>query len=367
MKTKVLLAALASMALAGCTNNEQLLDETKKGQEIRFAVAPQTPQTRAEHDLVASPYSGRLRIWAWVDGTNNAIIEGDLYDASKGTFGSNNTYYYPASGNDVDFIAIPEEVYGDDLYIEEIVRTTNGETNAFFEVKHEQHQDKDHNTDLMVSEVITQNSGTVNLILRHLTTKLKFMFEQSVRQDDVTGVIWSVTLKNISLQGIFNHGSLTINNEWNAENRNNEYKDHFWDIEKDDDPCSWQILNSSHILAEPDIDKPYNNFSTTNPYYVMPQHLFKEKQQLHINYEITTHYINSGQDDVTIPYTKIIDLADIPTVEAWAMNKSITYRIIINPKSEIKQISFLVYEEQWGEQGGSVTITPNDSNKNVAN
>ena len=87
--------------------NEQLLDETKKGQEIRFAVAPQTPQTRAEHDLVATPYSGKLRIWAWVDGTNNAIIEGDLYDASKGTFESSNTYYYPASGNDVDFIAVP--------------------------------------------------------------------------------------------------------------------------------------------------------------------------------------------------------------------------------------------------------------------
>ena len=69
MKGKFLFAALASIVLASCTNNELLLDESKKGQEIRFAVAPGTEQSRVEHDM-DGPYSGDLLICSFFPSPN---------------------------------------------------------------------------------------------------------------------------------------------------------------------------------------------------------------------------------------------------------------------------------------------------------
>ena len=360
MKTKVLLAALASMALVGCTNNEQLLDETKKGQEIRFAVAPQTPQARAEHDLDQDkPYTGYLKIWAWEDGTNKVIIPGELYKASTMTFDSGKIYYYPVNGANVDFLAVP--MYGDEKvnpYFVEPVRTADGKTTFTFNVGHEGHNGDEHKIDLMTSEIVTQNTGIVGFVLRHLTTKLNLRIEQSQRQNDAS--ICSVTLSKVQFQGLKNKGYVELADGWTAVNGGN---DCFWTQVEDESPCVWDLLNTNHTLATVDLEENVNDFVSTGSFHVVPQHFVDNLQKIYLEYSIVTQYRN-GQPTVTEYFKKSIDFNDISGVGAWAMNKNVSYLISINPLEEHHKITFQVFEEVWGEQSGSVIVTPSDSEQN---
>ena len=357
MKTKVLLAALASMALAGCTNNEQLLDETKKGQEIRFAVAPQTPQTRAEHDKNGA-YTGKLKIWAWEDGTAKEIIKGDIYDAATMIFQTGNIYYYPVNGSNVDFLAVPVEEDLVNPYLNDPVRFNNGDTNYSFSVGHDgTHSGDEHTIDLMTSEIISQNSGIVSIVLRHLTTKLNVRILQSQRQNDAS--ICSVTLSKVELRNIKNDGSVTLDNNWTAVNNG---EDCFWNSVSDneEDRCTWTILSTAHELASLVLSEETKEFATSGSFHVLPQHLDLNVQSIYLEYTVVTKY-KTADFQVVQNFSKTIDLKDITEVPHWAMNKNITYIVSINPLEEHHKITFDVEVEAWGNLNGSTTVTPSES------
>lgn len=360
MKNKVLLAALACMAFAGCTNDEVMFDEALKSKEIRLAVATGTAQTRAEHDKDGA-YGGKLYVWAWEKGSTDPIIDGDVYDASTNTFEENKLYYYPVNGNDVDFLVVPKEIVDND-YFSEPTRNDGGTTDFVFTVGHDAaHGGTEHKLNLMTSEIITQNNtqngGVVGVILRHLTSKLNVRVIQTQRQNDATTVV--ATVNKLQLKGIKNTGSVELDEEWSAVN---EGRDCMWTEVDENEKCTWEILASDHVLASHDMGASINSYETSGNFYVLPQEFTAGEQQFYIEYTVETKYKNNLQPTVTEKFSKTIDVKDIATVSHWAMNKNITYIISINPIEDSHKITFDVEEEAWGNMNGETTVTPGESN-----
>ena len=353
MKNKVLFAALACMAFAGCTNDEVMFDEALKNKEIRFAVASGTEQTRAEHDK-NGVYNGKLKVWAWVEGTNTKIIDGDVYDATNNTFDGNKIYYYPVDGKNVDFLAVPTDIITKG-YFTNPTRNADGTTDYTFTAGHDSHAAGAHSTDIMTSEIVTQNSGVVGIVLRHLTAKLNVRVQQIQKQSDVTTSV--VTLKDVQIKGIRNHGNVTLNQAWTAVNGG---VDCMWTNVQDDAPCAWDMLDADHALATHIVEDPNTNFETTGNFYVLPQQMAADKQKMYIKYSVETKYKN-GQPDVVENFEKEFDLSEITNISAWAMNKNITYIISMNPVEDNHKITFDVEVEAWGNANGETTVTPGNS------
>lgn len=345
MKKTFLFAAIAGLMFASCTNDEQMFDDAMRGKEIRFAVAPQTAQTRAEHDIDV-PFDGKVTIWAWEAGTANAIINGDVYDAANKTFASGKSYYYPADGDNVDFIAVPNETI-DEGYFTAPARTAGGETTMAFTTPT---GIVNHMTDAMTTEVVTQNSGTVAMILRHLMAKLNIRVQQTARFNDATRCL--VTLNDLQIRKAHINGNVTLNQTWTAENGG---ADCLWDATNGEG--TWDVLTADHKLCA-DIDPAeggVTNFETKEAKFVLPQDL-ADHQELYIKYTVLTEYLN-GQPAVTEVFEKTIELKDIPaSIQHWAMNKNITYIININPLEDNQKITFDFDVEEWGAQNGSWDI-----------
>ena len=349
MKKTFLFAAIAGLTFAGCTNDEQMFDDAMRGKEIRFAVAPQTAQTRAEHDIDVA-FTGKVKIWAWEAGTANTIINGDVYDAANKTFATGKSYYYPADGDNVDFVAVPVETIGTDAtnsYFTEPDRTVDGKTTMAFTTPT---GIANHMTDAMTTEVVTQNSGTVAMILRHLMAKLNIRVQQTARFNDATRCL--VTLNDLQIRKAHINGNVTLNQDWTAMNGG---ADCLWDATNGDG--TWDVLTADHDLCA-NIDPEHGgvtNFETKEAKFVLPQNL-TNGQELYIKYTILTEYLND-QPSVTQTFTKEIPLKDISaSIQHWAMNKNITYIININPLEENHKITFDFDVEEWGAQNGSWDI-----------
>lgn len=353
MKKTFLFAAIAGLMFAGCTNDEQKFDDAMRGKEIRFAMAPQTAQTRAEHDIDV-PFTGKVTIWAWEAGTDEAIINGDVYDAANKTFASGKSYYYPADGDNVDFVAVPVETISktnangdEESYFTAPVRTADGKTTMTFTTPV---NIQNHMTDAMTTEVVTQNSGTVAMILRHLMAKLNIRVQQTARFNDATRCL--VTLNDLQIRKAHINGSVTLDQDWTAVNGGNDCK---WDATNGDG--TWDVVTENYPLCA-NIDPSLGgvtNFETATSKFVLPQDL-TYGQELYIKYTVLTEYLN-GQPAVTEEITRTIPLKDIAaSIQHWAMNKNITYIININPLEENQKITFDFDVEEWGFQNGSWDI-----------
>ena len=346
MKKTFLFAAIAGLMFASCTNDEQMFDEAKKGKEIRFAVAPQTAQTRAEHDIDV-PYTGQVKIWAWEAGTANAIIAGDVYDAANKTFASGKSYYYPVDGSNVDFVAVTVETIGTEdtnSYFTAPDRTTDGKTTMAFTTPA---GIANHMTDAMTTELVSQNSGTVPMILRHLMAKLNIRVQQTARFNAATQCL--VTLNDLQIRKAHINGAVAIDQDWTAVNGGN---DCMWDNTSGDG--TWDVVTADFPLCA-DIDPALGdvtNFETAESKFVLPQDL-SNGQELYIKYTVQTKYLN-GQPTVEEEFERTVALKDISaTIPHWAMNKNITYIITINPLEDSHKITFDFDVEEWGAQSGS--------------
>ena len=345
MKKKFFFAALATIALASCTNDESVFEGIAQGDEINFAVAKYTPQTRAEHDSDAA-FTENVTIWSWYDGNDTKVIPGDNYYTTSNAFAGNRKYYWPVDDKSLDFVAVPTSLVGTD-YFTAPGRATDGATALTFAIP----ANKDyHSTNLMTTQVLTGNrsTGTVALLFRHLLAKLNINVEQKAR--DNADARWTVTINDIKVTGLKGHGDVTIKDSWTAENGGHP---HFWDTV--DGNYTWQVTDGDHALyAGPDAGATKTDFASATTYYMLPQALENGVQKITIDYTVVTDYLgNPTQPNTVESYTKTFDLKGATTISEWAMNKVITYNIAIDPTETLTPITFTVNEEEWGTETGT--------------
>lgn len=345
MKRVFFFAVLASVAFAGCTFDEGVSDGAVNGNEINFAVAQYTPQTRAEHDPTID-FTAPIKVWSWYNGADTQVIDGDEYNPSTEVFTSGKKYYWPADGTPLDFVAVPTTLVGTS-YFTEPGRATDGATALTFVIPSGEDY---HSTNLMTTEVLTNNTssaGAVALIFRHLLSKVKINVSQKVREN--TDARWLVTVNSIQVSGLNNAGQVVINNSWDAKDG-----DKLWDATSGSE--TWQVTSTPQTLYDGTTPKPYASADT---YYMLPQTLEAGNQQITINYTIYTEYIGNGtQPPTSMTYNKTFPLKDVTAITKWYMNKNITYNISIDPSSTLNPITFTVNEEEWGTVGSGDVPMP---------
>lgn len=345
MKRVFFFAVLASVAFAGCTFDEGVSDGAVNGNEINFAVAQYTPQTRAEHDKGVE-FTNPIKVWSWYTGKDTQVIPGDVYNTSSPEgFTSGKKYYWPADGTHLDFVAVPNDCVTKG-YVTAPTRTTLGATELEFSIED---TDDYHADNLMTTEVIKDQTapagGTMALIFRHLLSQVKINVTQA-KTSVADEAAWTVTINNIDILGLHNVGDVTIDNDWLAKNADDDPV--AWDNTNGDE--DWDVVTASHTLCSgaTKFDYVFDNYFAT-PYYILPQKLEAGVQQIKIDYTIVTEYANGVQPDTTQEYTKTVDFINIPGITEWYMNKIITYNISIDPSSTLNPITFNVNEEVWGE------------------
>lgn len=339
-------AAIASVALASCTNDESVFDGAVNGNEINFAVAQYTPQTRAEHDPDAA-FSKYITIWSWYDGEDTPVIPGDDYNPTSNEFDGGRKYYWPVDGKALDFVAVPTTLKGS-AYFTAPGRAADGATALTFVVPDGNNY---HSTNIMTTEVQTANSssGAVALLFRHLLSKINIKVTQKER--DNADARWLVTVNDIKVSGLKSAGEVVINDSWVAKNAADD--DKLWDTTSGSE--TWQVTDSDKPLYENigagAAEKPYASAET---YYMLPQTLEAGVQQITIKYTIETDYLgNPTQPNTVETYSYTFDLLGATAITQWSMNKVITYNISIDPKETLVPITFSVKEEEWGVESGS--------------
>lgn len=337
MKRVFFFAVLASVAFAGCTFDEGVSDGAVNGNEIDFAVAQYTPQTRAEHDK-GDAFNEDITIWSWYNGAGGVektVIPGDDYNPSTGKFDGGRKYYWPVDGSALDFVAVPKSLVGS-VYFTAPGRAADGATALTFVIPAGTDY---HSKNLMTTEVQTANGGTVALLFRHLLSKVKINVSQ--KEHKTTDAIWLVTVNDIKVEGLKNAGTVVIDNSWDAK-----AGDKFWDTTSGSE--TWQVTDGDKSLyASIDAGASETPYASAATYYMLPQTL--DVQKITIKYTIETDYIgNPTQPNSTKTDTHTFYLKDVTTIDKWAMNKNITYNISIDPSSTLKPITFTVNEEEWG-------------------
>ena len=344
MKKMFLLAAMVGVAFTSCTNDENVFAGAVDSNEINFAVAKYTTQTRAEHDPDV-PFEGNVTIWSWYDGENTNVIPGDVYDPASRTFEGGDKYYWPVDGSALDFVAVPTTLAGSD-YFTAPGRAANGATALTFVVPDGNDY---HSTNIMTTEVKTASSGTVALLFRHLLSKINIKVTQKEREN--ADARWLVTVKDIKVTGLKCAGEVVVNDSWDATDGNK-----LWDTTTGSE--TWQVTNTDQPLyASIDNGAAETPYASAETYYMLPQALQDGVQQITIAYTIVTDYLgNPTQPNTVETYTKTFDLKGATSISEWFMNKVITYNISIDPSETLVPIEFTVKEEEWGTMSGDAPV-----------
>lgn len=363
MKKKFFFAALATIALASCTTDESVFEGIAQGDEINFAVAKYTPQTRADEHQTGATFTENVTIWSWYDGNSTEVIPGDVYDPNNKVFvpqngaTTGNKYYWPVDNSSLDFVAVPTSLITADAdYFTAPERDVNGNTTLTFELDGNTDY---HTTNLMTTEVLTGNrtEHSVALLFRHLLANLKINVKQKERANN--DARWNVTVNSITLNGLHNKGKVVIDDAWTAANDGTdcawnetvlEQGNSTWNVES---AQNWSLYNDTDpATTDLAADATAKNYSSSETYYILPQDLVN--QTITIKYTIVTDYLgNPTQPNTVETYTKTFNLAGISNISAWYMNKVITYNIAIDPTETLNSITFDVNEEEWGANEGT--------------
>ena len=343
MKKMLFIAAVASVALASCTNDENTFEGVKNGREVSFVAADYANQSRSEHDFSLAFSNANYMVWAWFNGGNVPFIN-ELTVNANGTYAG--PYYWPDEA--LDFAAVSPA--GDPRIT--VSRDASGATTVTYEFDGD--NENTTTTNLMHADFVvgqTKATPTVALGFRHALAKLNVVLHQNAVDAGSlpTGVSgYEVVLQNVRINNILCQGTLTVTaNDQNTTDR-------VWNASSPAATTNWNILTSANqpIKAA--------DYATAINYYVMPQTL-ADATTITIDYDVISTLTSGGTSKLAKSATvKLNDIyksgSSTEKITDWFTNKVITYTFNINPTAELTPIAFTAQEEEWGTVGGSHTF-----------
>ena len=204
---KILLAAVAALAIVGCTQNEEIENVGNKA-EINFNSIV-SRSTRATEMTLSGLQTNGFKVSAYNTGNDalgtgvldNPLMEDAQVSWKNAKWTTDNSYYWPATGS-IQFFAYSSTkidkltVSSTDTYptiVDYTVPTTASEQE-----------------DLLVSQVTgTKATGTVNFTFSHVLTQVNFSIKAG---DTADGLNYVVT--GLSLQGIGSVATYTYDGTW---------------------------------------------------------------------------------------------------------------------------------------------------------
>lgn len=347
MKKVIFLAIAAAAALTACSKSE-VVDSTVLNQVIAFDnYVGKDAQTKAS--IVTGVTS--VNVNAWLHPVT--LKEGDTFTAnfmenlSVNKEGEQWVYsplkYWPAKDQAIDFVA----------WVPEPKNTQVKDAELTFTVP----QVVKDQTDLIVAAgVPAQNGGTVNLVFKHLLSRIGFVINaEGIPTGD--NVSTKVTLNEVTLNGDFaSTGTVDMTNseqpfvEGTASTT-------AYTLKGENFGYTENLIVNSQTGGTPNTDDSYIMLI---PHNNVPNNIT-------VSYTITTYKETKNDDgSVTVtdevvgePITNITEFPLQPTTEgseAFKFEAGKAYKYIFNIKMD--SISFSVDVEEWDETPEDVTINP---------
>ena len=371
MKKFFLLAAVVGVALTSCVTNEGAATVADQN-EITFEVAKFKASSRVE---VAYPTDIPFGTYAYYENyltpnqhslyIDNAEIVYKVantgYWAAKGE-----TYFWPTQGH-LDFISYSP--YNADATSPAVPKISDADVQQT--LKYETFKvDAANPVDLLYSDkAMQQTANTLNYgfvgvptLFHHALAKLNFKVK-IFRTDNATEspeavTSWSAVINKITISGIYDEGSLTMKttNVHNAGATTVQWKNTMTAV-----PYDVWSNTSSQVTKEWACDQTLTTTArhygagtadVAENYFVLPQALVSDTQQITIEYAITTK-APEGQTGVK-EYVATKNLSDFPAVPAWEQGKNITYTIDIDPVGD--EIHFAPAIVDWVGVDGVISI-----------
>lgn len=370
MKKFFLLAAAVSVAFTSCVKNESLTGKAASN-EITFEVAKYKATSRAE---VAFPTDQSFGAYSYYENTltpgthsryiDNAeivykVVDGTGYWAAKGK-----TYFWPTQGH-LDFISYAP--YNADATSPAVPKISDSDVQQT--LKYEGFKvDAANPVDLLYSDkAMQQTANTVNYgftgvptLFHHALAKLNILvkaFRLDNRNESPDAVTtWSVTIHSITLNNIYDEGSLTMTTsnvhdagattvQWRNTITSVPYN--VWSNTSSTTSKAWtcdQVLTTTarHYGA--------GTADIAQNYFILPQALAVGFQSITVNYSITTKA--PGGQTATVDYKATKFFNDFPAVPAWEQGKNITYTIEIDPAGD--EIHFAPAVVDWENIDGVI-------------
>lgn len=197
---KYLFFAAAALALASCSNDENMPDNAKDPVEIRLTSGLQV-QTRATHNLDTQLKSGE-KVYVWVDDAGSGVTSPELYAKNEltadgsGNLSGGTAMYFPSTGNAVNIYAIHGNLtdyttfWGESQTHTVATDQTSGDNKTGYAT-----------SDLVYckNENVARTSQAVNLQFSHLLSKMEVVLVQG----DGAPNISKVEILNTKLQATF--------------------------------------------------------------------------------------------------------------------------------------------------------------------
>lgn len=184
---KYLFMAAAALALTACSNDENLLNDSNAPVEIRLSSSLQV-QSRATHGLDTQIQAGHT-VTVWVDendnNTNPELYNDELRVAAGGALTSitGTTMYFPSSGNPVNIYAIHGNLDDYSTFwgakqTHTVATDQTGTSNGYAA------------SDLVYckSTNVAKTKNTVNLVFKHLLSKVEVVLLQGAGNPDISKV-----------------------------------------------------------------------------------------------------------------------------------------------------------------------------------
>lgn len=378
MKKLFLLALLAGVASTSCVKNEEA-PIPEEQQQITFEPATYKAGSRAEtapaadDGTVAFPINNTFGTFAYYRSTAvgseaHSIfmdnVEVAYVAASTPYWAPKKTYYWPTSnGSHLDFISYyPYNADKTVAAVPQILDDDNQQTMSYNNFK----VDAANPIDLMYSDKAMQQTRNtshygftgVPTLFHHALAKLNFVVKATVLNNSATSpdavTNWEVTIKKITLGNIYDTGSVTLKTtndhtaattvQWsNASSATSNV----WANTSSTTTKEWSVEQKLTTSAV-----PYGNgtASEASDYFVLPQALVTDQQNITIDYAVKT--TAPGSQSATTEYSKTVHFVNYPSVPAWEMGKNITYTIQIDPEGDV--IHFAPAVVDWVNVNGTI-------------
>ena len=306
---KLMLIAAACVALASCVKNE--VEPIVNDEPISFQAVKGLEGTRGtifggtdeDHFVATALLLQSGQTWA----TNKATAQ-NYFTNEKVTFNpgeskwtTSTAYYWPKQGSLTFFAFYPETVTPG-------VVSTDRATYTFAAYDNHSH----HNTDFMVAEIVTKDSGDVPATFGHKLTKIHLQFKLEEKQANREITIKKVDLTNVKTKATYTMNTADGSDAWSD-----------WDETK-----SYTLYDStSPALKDNDVTE-----ITLDKVIYIPQTLSADAI-FDITYNVYTN-INGVESNETVVVKPTLAAIHGGTAK-WDINKEITYTIVIGKADRI--------------------------------
>lgn len=372
MKKLLLLAALVGVAFTSCVKNEEHASKAEK-QLITFEPAKYKAAAGRAGE-VAFPQQESFGAFAFYRTTAVASEDHSVFmDNMKVSYVVAETPYWgpeketlwPISqGAHLDFICYyPYNADKTAAGVPQISMSDQQQT-----IRYVNYTVTD-NTDLMYSDKAlnhTRNTSHYNFtgvptLFRHALAKLTFQVKATMTNNAATSpdhvTHWTVTIKKLTLNNIYNTGSVTLQTTNDHEHgaiiqpwtNTTASPYNVWNNTSTTISKEWaydQVLTTTATTYGAASDDPATN------YFVLPQAFIEAGQSITIDYEIKMKA--PGEQEGVDTRSRTVHFINYKAVSAWEMGKSITYTIQIDPKGDL--IHFAPAIVDWETGNGVIDL-----------